>query len=150
MINNLRIFLISSQFAILGMKPFVSKSAVPKNRQNKKLPVSIETNVCVVGGSCTGVFAAISAARLGAKVCIVEKQNAFGVTATNSMVFVWHSLMNTEFNQQIIAGLTLETIERLKKRNAVNVYERSESEGLRFNSQELKLELDEMILEQNV
>lgn len=150
MINNRRTFLKSSLFATLGITPFVSKSAVSRSRQNKKLPVSLETDVCVVGGSCTGVFAAISAARLGAKVCIVEKQNAFGGTATNSMVFVWHSLMNTEFNQQIIAGLTQETMDRLKIRNAVKTYDRSESEGFRFNSQELKIELDEMVLEHNI
>ena len=37
------------------------------------LPVFAEADICVLGGSCTGVFAAIRAARLGAKVVLVEK-----------------------------------------------------------------------------
>jgi hypothetical protein len=129
------------------MTTVVAKASETKN---EKLPVSYEADVCVVGGSCTGVFAAIRAARLGARVCIIEKQNAFGGVATNSLVYVWHSLLNTEFNKQIIAGLTFETMGRLKKRNAVVEHERSDSEGFRFNSQELKIELDEMILEHGI
>lgn len=150
MYNNRRGFLKASLFLTLGSVPVISRGMEPKMRKKQKLPVSHDTDICIVGGSCTGVFAAIRAARLGAKVCVVEKQNAFGGVATNSMVFVWHSLMNTEFNKQIIAGLTLETIERLKKRDAVQIYERSESEGFRFNSQELKIELDEMVLEHSI
>ncbi len=119
------------------------------NAKEKSLPVIAETDICVLGGSCTGVFAAIRAARLGARVIIIEKQNAFGGVATNSLVFVWHSINNTEFNKQIIAGLTLETMERLQKRDAVIIRE-SESGMFRFNSQELKIELDEMILENNI
>jgi flavin-dependent dehydrogenase len=38
----------------------------------RKVPVAHACDVCVVGGSCTGVFAAIRAARLGASVVIVE------------------------------------------------------------------------------
>ncbi len=44
----------------------------------EKVPVVEETDIVVIGGSCTGVFAAVRAARLGAKVVIVEKQNRFG------------------------------------------------------------------------
>ena len=114
------------------------------------LPVIAETDICVLGGSCTGVFAAIRAARLGAKVSIVEKTNAFGGVATNGLVFVWHSLMNTEFDKQIIAGLTEETMHRLKKRGTVIFRQRSAAGGFRFNSQELKIELDEMVLEHHI
>ena len=31
----------------------------------RKIPVIEEADVCVLGGSCTGVFAAVRAARLG-------------------------------------------------------------------------------------
>ncbi|UCF17419.1 MAG: FAD-dependent oxidoreductase, partial [Phycisphaerales bacterium] len=44
----------------------------------RSVPVFTEADVCVLGGSCTGVFAAIRAARLGAKVILIEKQNSFG------------------------------------------------------------------------
>ncbi|NIP22319.1 MAG: FAD-dependent oxidoreductase [Phycisphaerae bacterium] len=120
------------------------------NEPARSLPVFAEADVCVLGGSCTGVFAAIRAARLGAKVILIEKQNSFGGTATNSMVNVWHSLMDTEFKQQIIAGLTVEVIERLKKRGAVKEERRSKSAGCSFNSDEMKIELDEMVKEAGV
>lgn len=116
----------------------------------RSVPVFAEADVCVLGGSCTGVFAAIRAARLGAKVVLVEKQNSFGGTATNSMVNVWHSLMDTEFKRQIIAGLTLEVIERLKKRDAVTSDRGSLSVGCGFNSDQMKIELDEMVKEAGV
>jgi hypothetical protein len=66
------------------------------------------------------------------------------------MVNVWHSLMDTEFKQQIIAGLTLEVMERLKKRGAVIEEARSNSAGFSFNSDEMKIELDEMVKEAGI
>ena len=116
----------------------------------KDLPVINDFDICVLGGSCTGVFAAVRAARSGAKVVIIEKQNAFGGVATNSLVNVWHSLLNTEYNQQIIAGLTSEVIERLDKRDAIMKSQKSASVGVTFNSQELKIELDELVLESKI
>jgi ribulose 1,5-bisphosphate synthetase/thiazole synthase len=113
---------------------------------SRQIAVIAEADVCVLGGSCTGVFAAIRAARLGAKVVLVEKQNCFGGTATNSMVNVWHSLMDTEFKRQIIAGLTVEVLERLKKRGAMRANSGSHSVGFSFNSDEMKIELDEMVM----
>ncbi|HCG34774.1 MAG TPA: FAD-dependent oxidoreductase, partial [Clostridiales bacterium] len=76
----------------------------------KQIKVCADVDVCVIGGSCTGVFAAIRAARLGAKVAIVEKQNCFGGVATNGLVNIWHSLYDIGNKNQIIAGLTEEMI----------------------------------------
>jgi glycerol-3-phosphate dehydrogenase len=39
-------------------------------------------DICVVGGSATGVFAAVRAARLGARVAIIENNGFFGGVAT--------------------------------------------------------------------
>lgn len=117
---------------------------------NGTLPVINEVDICVLGGSSTGVFAAVRASRLGARVAVVEKNNAFGGVATNSMVNIWHSLLNTEYNKQIIAGLTVEVIDRLLKRNAVFSSEKSSSVGVTFNSQELKIELDELVIESKI
>ena len=135
----------------LGLLPstFLACSAEEKTGVNH-LPVYKEVDICVLGGSCTGVFAAIRAARLGAQVAIVEKQNAFGGVATNALVNVWHSPYDTEFQKQIIAGLTLETMERLSQRNAVVVRDKSPSSYFSFNSQELKMELDELVVENEV
>ncbi len=117
----------------------------------RDLPVIHEADVCVLGGSCTGLFAAIRAARLGARVVIVEKDNCFGGVATTAMVNVWHSLHDTEGKQQIIAGLTQETIDRLDRRGTVKRHELTNpSRGFTFNSEELKIELDELAREAGI
>jgi hypothetical protein len=114
------------------------------------LPVINDVDICVLGGSCTGVFAAVRASRLGARVAIVEKQNAFGGVATSALVNIWHSLFNTEANKQIIAGLTSETIERLSKRDLVTNSKKDKTGPWTLNTQELKIELDELVLESGI
>jgi len=133
----------------LPLMSFVPKGKAQKNTGDK-LPVINEVDICVLGGSCTGVFAAVRASRLGARVAIVEKQNSFGGMATNAFVNIWHSLFNTEFNKQIIAGLTLEVMDRLSGRDAVINTSNSPSRAFTFNSQELKIELDELVLESGI
>jgi hypothetical protein len=118
--------------------------------KNKKLQVINEVDICVLGGSCTGVFAAVRASRLGAKVAIVEKQNAFGGVATSGLVNIWHSLFNTEANKQIIAGLTAEVIGRLEKRDGAVNSRQNKTGAYTLNTQELKIELDELILEHKI
>jgi hypothetical protein len=109
----------------------------------------MDVDLCVVGGSCTGVFAAVRAARLGARVAIIERHNCFGGVATAALVNIWHSLMNTEGDQQIIASLTLEVIERLKKRGAVT--ENSHRlDAFILNTEELKTELDELVTQHRI
>ncbi|MCC5788254.1 MAG: FAD-dependent oxidoreductase [Opitutales bacterium] len=54
---------------------------------SRDLPIISEVDVCVLGGSCTGVFAAVRAARRGLRVAIVEKSNRFGGVATNGLAF---------------------------------------------------------------
>ncbi len=151
-----RSFLKKSSLSLAGIGGLASDayadSRIEKTviEETNELPVIHETDICVLGGSCTGVFAAIRAARLNAKVALVEKQNSFGGTATSSLVNVWHSPMDTEFKQQIIAGLTLETMERLGKRKAVDFENKNWSRGFTFNSEELKIELDEMVVEEEI
>lgn len=114
------------------------------------LPVCHETDICVLGGSATGVFAAVRAARLGARVAIVERQNGFGGVAVDALVNVWHSLYDTAFEKQIIGGLTEETINRLRKRDAAKIYDENDSAWAAMNSSELKIELDELVVESKI
>ncbi len=115
----------------------------------REIPLVGEVDVVVAGGSCTGVFAAVRAARLGMRVAIVEKQNCFGGVATAGAVNVWHSLHDTEGKRAIIGGLTREVIERLKKRGAVMESENL-STAFRLNTEELKIELDELVVENRI
>jgi len=109
----------------------------------RDVPVVHECDVCVVGGSCTGVFAAVAAARLGAKVALVELNGFFGGVATASLVNIWHSLKDRSGKQQIIAGMTAEVIDRLKRRDAV-------TSGYVLNTEVLRLELDKLVVEADI
>jgi len=133
----------------LSILSFSSKEN-KRSKGKKQIPVIGEFDICVLGGSCTGVFAAVRAARLGASVAIVEKQNAFGGVATNGLVNIWHSLYNTEKNKQIIAGLTYEVIERLAQRDAVSYGQEDKRSHFTLNTQELKIDLDELIIESGI
>ncbi len=110
-------------------------------------PIVHEVDICIVGGSCTGVFAAIAAARLGASVAIIENMGFFGGTATASNVCVWHTLLNTTYDRQIIGGLTLEIINRLKQIDAVIDKGPNPYAQYVFLSAEMMIELDRMVME---
>ena len=115
----------------------------------RDVPVVAEFDVCVVGGSATGVFAAVAAARLGARACVIENNGFFGGVATASLVNVWHSTYDTAGKTQIIAGLTTEVIERLARRKAVDVRKSAESRYV-FNPAEMVLALDALVTESKV
>jgi hypothetical protein len=127
----------------------------------KKIPIANEADIVVLGGGCTGVFAAVRAARLGARVVLIEQSNCFGGVATNGFVCVWHTLMDTTLRRQVISGLTEEVIERLKLLpNGVHIVELPQTGPLEFitdnysthhlNTEELKIELDILVLESGV
>jgi flavin-dependent dehydrogenase len=119
----------------------------------RETPVAADCDVCVIGGSCTGVFAAVAAARLGAKVAIVERNGFFGGAATAGLVNHWHSLYDVSGERQIIAGLTEEVVERLRRRRGVSVNEAAKPAPggyLVLNTEQLKLELDSLVLEAKV
>lgn len=112
----------------------------------KQLPVVGEADVCVCGGGCTGVFAAIRAARLGCSVILCEETNVLGGAAVNGLVNIWHSLYDTEDKQQIIAGLTTEVLARLERRGALTKSS-NRSAAYNFNPVEMAFVLDEMTAE---
>jgi hypothetical protein len=112
----------------------------------RNVPVVLECDVCVLGGSCTGVFAAVRAAQMGAKVALVEKQNAFGGVATAGLVNIWHKLISNKGKEQIIGGLTLQMIENLERIGAAT----KRAGSYTLNTEELKIELDKLVLEHEI
>lgn len=74
---------------------------------------NIKTDILVIGGGTAGSFAAISAARMGAKTLLIEKNSILGGTVTVANVnfpglfFAW--------GKKIIAGPCWEAIERTVK-----------------------------------
>ena len=111
----------------------------------REVPVVDEADLVVVGGSCTGVFAAVRAARLGLRVVLIERHNCFGGVATVSSVNIWHCLYDTAGEQQVIAGLTAEILDRLATRDAIEATPR-DLNAYRINTEELKVELDQLVV----
>ena len=116
----------------------------------RQTPVWHDCDLCVVGGSCTGVFAAVRAARLGAKVVLIEKAGGFGGVATLSMVNVWHSPLDSEFKKPIIGGLTVELMNRLRARGEVIERPNDPNWAWAFNPFEMMIELDRLVLEHGI
>ncbi|MDP6547162.1 MAG: FAD-dependent oxidoreductase, partial [Phycisphaerae bacterium] len=80
----------------------------------------------------------VAAARLGAKVALIESNGFFGGVATASLVNIWHSLADLKRKNQIIGGLTSEVIDRLRRKDAI-------AGRYALNTEMLKLELDDMV-----
>ena len=111
----------------------------------RQVPVVHECDVCVIGGSCTGVFAAVAAARLGARVAIIEMMGFFGGTATAGKVCVWHTHLNTTYDRPIIGGLTMEMVERMLKKGTMIDKGPNPYQQYVFLPAEMSLELDRLI-----
>lgn len=94
---------------------------------NKNIKVAYECDVVVVGGGPGGIGAAVSAARNGASVCLIERYGHLGGMGTGGLVTIIPCLSDLDGNQQI-AGLTQEWIDRLDKREAAS-YPRPEIWG---------------------
>lgn len=115
------------------------------HEEARDIPVVWDGDLCVVGGSCTGVFAAVAAARRGLSVALIENQNQFGGNTTAGFVAVWHSFWNLGGDRQIIGGLSEELVTRLKGRGAVTESGRTDpSWQYALNPAETALALDQM------
>lgn len=116
----------------------------------KQTPVVFEADICVIGGSCTGVFAAVRAARLGLSVAIVEQNAILGGSATAGQVNEWHSVRDAHQQEPIIGGLTIEVVNRLRARGALREITPVHRGQFKFNSAELALELDALVCEHKI
>ena len=96
-------------------------------------------DVAVIGGGFAGVAAALAAARGGAKVLLVDKSNALGGAAINSLVipFMPHTTKLDGKPVKLSAGIFKEIHDRLEERGAM-LYES-------FSEEELKYILNDMV-----
>ncbi|MDD4060100.1 MAG: FAD-dependent oxidoreductase [Kiritimatiellae bacterium] len=110
------------------------------------IPVAEKVDVCVIGGSCTGVFAAVRAAEAGMRVAIVENNGFFGGTASAGLVPVWHSRFDAEGRREIIRGLTHQVLEHLVANGEAIVKEPSNASVYAYlNTASLTVALDELV-----
>ena len=79
--------------------------------QPSEVEVMAEADVLVCGGGCSGVAAAVSAARHGASVILLERWPSVGGMATNGLVNGWH---RSDREKVVINGLVEESVQRLE------------------------------------
>ena len=72
----------------------------------KELPIIAKTDVLVCGGGPAGVGAALRAARTGAKVMLIEAQNALGGMATSGMMSHWVGRSSSKLMQELLSRTT--------------------------------------------
>ena len=83
-------------------------------RMSASVPVVDSADVVVVGGGPAGISAAVSAARNGASVVLLERYAYLGGLATGGMVLVLDDMHNeTEIS---VRGLAMEIIDRMHSR----------------------------------
>ena len=122
-----------------------------------------QKDVLVVGGGPAGVCAAICAARLGARVLLVEQGGSCGGMATAGLVGPFMTCYDAKGETMIIRGIFEEIVERLVERGFA-IHPREVMGGTAFTSwikvghdhctpfeaEGLKLVLDEMLTEAGV
>ena len=97
------------------MNPSTAMSSLELSTTTADLtaPVISRSDVVVVGGGPAGVAAAVTAARSGASVTLLERYSSLGGLASGGMVLVLDDMIN---GQEItVTGIVSEYVERLQK-----------------------------------
>jgi len=117
---------------------------------SRHVPVAYEADLCVVGGSCTGLFAAVRAARLGLRVALVEQHGVLGGMTTAAQVTHWHCTMDMFCERKIIGGLADEVVDRMRRRDAVVELPPPSRTQFKFNPAVLACELDALAVDNGI
>jgi len=116
--------------------------------ERKEVPITNQVDVLVAGGGPAGIGAALAAARLGAKVMIVEQLGALGGVATTGLHPRMDMLVDAGRTQSVVAGIAKEICDRLIKLKAADPI--GHNGNLNFDPEIMKLELDQMMLDSGV
>ncbi|MEH6579817.1 MAG: FAD-dependent oxidoreductase [Amphritea sp.] len=93
------------------------------------VPIVAKTDVVVVGGGPAGLTAALSAARNGCSVTLLERYHHLGGMASGGMVLVLDDMTNGQ--EIVVSGLVDEFVQRMKKQDgAVYPPEADRRQGL--------------------
>ena len=128
---------------------------IPKTYSlQRAIPVEEGYDVVVAGGGPAGCGAAIAAARLGAKVLLLEGSGCLGGMGTSGMVSLWYEISDGE--RMIVGGIVREIIETMFSRGQLpngrdpNVFQKTLHGGTSFHPEVLKRLLDELCLKAGV
>ncbi len=91
----------------------MSQSTLSVGSDELQAPVVRRSDVVVVGGGPAGVSAAVSAARSGVSVTLVERYSALGGLASGGMVLVLDDMINGD--EITVQGVVDEYIERMAR-----------------------------------
>src|ERR1035441_9236024 len=80
-------------------------------RESMDTRVAGQYDVIVAGGGASGLIAAVSAARTGARTAVIERSGCLGGTATYGMVAQWLGFYNRE--TRVVGGLAYELASRV-------------------------------------
>lgn len=75
----------------------------PHLTEHLNTPFVDEFDVIVAGGGASGLIAAVSASRAGARTLLLERANCMGGTGTTSMVAQWIGFFNRD--RQVVGGI---------------------------------------------
>jgi len=114
----------------------------------REIPVESGYDLLVAGGGPAGVAAAVSAARSGAKVLLVEAAGCLGGMGTSGLVCSFDPMGNGKEN--LVRGLMLEIVEEMFRRGFVPYKHKSDQLAgfhlwTHFNPEGYKVVLDEFI-----
>lgn len=128
--------------------------------RQREIPIIDTFDVAVVGGGVAGVAAALSAARNGARVCLIEKENLVGGLATLGLVCVYLPLCDG-MGHQVIGGIGEELLKASIKEGPGQIpdcWRQGGDESLRkqiryvvrFNPASFAISLEELLLKDSV
>lgn len=138
------------------------QAAADKTRQHKHksdsfrlqrdIPVNDHYEVVVAGGGPAGVAAAVSAARLGAKVILFEGMGCLGGMGSSGLVSAFDPMANGK--TQLVRGFMGEVVELMHREGFMNVdpshWRTRYHAWSNFNPEGYKLILDRMMVNANV
>jgi flavin-dependent dehydrogenase len=120
----------------------------------RRIPVEDQYDILVAGGGPAGSAAAICAARMGAKVLLVEATGCLGGMSTSGLVNTFGPMGDGE--RTLVGGFTLELIEEMHARGFLGpevtpqYWVTHYNRWIPFNPESLKRLLDEYCIQAGV